>query len=269
MGDHGHVVPVAAVFEMFGFDFPHHVVEFFDGGTVHRGFKTAVVRLRYGDGRHFAGAVRQRVVGRFRAGDGQAHAARHRGQVRAFGHMGRFQPYQSRAQSRLRHVEQIFRVRSAERLHRLVGVADEQQSHATVAQCGEKVEAGECGVLEIVDDDEFRQVGRFGFVHGGRGVDHELRGVETVLVRICLVDGLVVFGAQREGEPPLHAQSFASFVERAVLVGSAGDQHVFEFRFRADLVHAGKHVAQLVGEGVGGVVHHHARPVGDHEVGAQ
>ena len=51
--------------------------------------------------------------------------------------------------------------------------------------------------------------------------------------------------------------------------GSAGDQHVFEFRFRADLVHAGKHVAQLVGEGVGGVVHHHARPVGDHEVGAQ
>ena len=38
---------------------------------------------------------------------------------------------------------------------------------------------------------------------------------------------------------------------------------------RSSSVHAGKHVAQLVGEGVGGVVHHHARPVGDHEVGAQ
>ena len=205
MGDDGHVVPVAAVFEMFGFDAPCHVVELFDRGTVHRGVQASVVFLGRLGRRHFARTLRQRVIHFLHAGDSEAHTARHRATIGAVGRMIRFETHQTRPQSGLGRIEQIFRVRSAERLHRFVGIADEQQAHATAMQRRKEIEARERGVLEIIDDDEFRQVFLLSLVHGRGRVDHEPRGVETELVRIGVLDGLVVFAAQREGEPPLHA----------------------------------------------------------------
>ena len=63
--------------------------------------------------------------------------------------------------------------------------------------------------------------------------------------------------------------AFMPLVERAILTGGTCNQPILEFGFCADLIHAGEHVTQLVGKGVGGIVDHHARPVGHREIRAQ
>ncbi len=77
-----------------------------------------------------------------------------------------------------------------------------------------------------------------------------------------------VFSAERERQTPLDAQPFTALVDLA-LACHAYDQRVLRFRLRADFVHAREHVAQLVGEGVVGVIHRHSRPVGHGEIRAQ
>ena len=111
-------------------------------------------------------------------------------------------------------------------------------------------------ILKIVDDQHVRNIGFLYARHGFGGVDHQLRRIETIFARIRRTDRLIVFLTQGEGETPLSAQAFATFVKHAVPAGRTGDQHVFELRFRANLVHACEHVAQLVGECVGGIVGH-------------
>ena len=51
--DHSHVVPVAGMLQMLGFDPPDHVIQLLDGGAVHGGSDAAVIwrNTVYGDTR--------------------------------------------------------------------------------------------------------------------------------------------------------------------------------------------------------------------------
>ena len=152
---------------MLGFDLPHHVIELFGRGTVQGRFHTAVGRhdtsIRIAGRQcfdrhrpryvpHFAWSLRQRHVSRFRACDRQAYASRdksaivvmHALSVRRVSNGLRaiifacgiqvFDAFQSRSHARLRLVEQIFRIRSAERLHCFVGIAHQQQARPAIMQ---------------------------------------------------------------------------------------------------------------------------------------
>ncbi len=287
---------------MLGFDFPHHVIELFGRGTVQGRFHTAVGRRdasiriagrqcfdrhrpRYVP--HFAWALRQGHVSRFRACDRQAYAGRdkraivvmHVLPVRRVSNGLRaiifacgiqvFDALQSRSHARLRLVEQIFRIRSAERLHGFVGIAHQQQARSAIMQGLKQGETSQRRILEIVDDQHVWNIGIPYVRHGLGGVDHQLRRIKTVFAGIGCTNRRIVFLTQREGETPLGAQAFATRVKLAIPAGRAGDEHVFKLRFRTDLVHACKHVSQLVGECVGGIVGHQSGPFGNSEIDAQ
>ncbi|MBY8967674.1 hypothetical protein KHP57_18450, partial [Algiphilus sp. NNCM1] len=73
--------------------------------------------------------------------------------------------------------------------------------------------------MKIVDDQHVRNIGFLYARHGFGGVDHQLRRVETIFARIRRTDRLIVFLTQGEGETPLSAQAFATFVKHAVPAG--------------------------------------------------
>ena len=192
---------------MLGFDLPHHVIELFGRGTVQGRFHTAVGRCdasiriagrqcfdrhrtRYVP--HFARALRQGHVSRFRTCDRQAYAGRdkraivvmHVLPVRRVSHgvraiffacgMQVFDALQTRSHARLRLVEQIFRIRSAECLHGFVGIAHQQQARPAIMQGLKQGETSQCRILEIVDDQHVWNIGIPYVRHGLGGVDHQL-----------------------------------------------------------------------------------------------
>ena len=207
MRDHSHVVPFAGTLQMLGFDLPHHVIELFGRGTVQGRFHTAVGRRdasiriagrqcfdrhrpRYVP--HFAWALRQGHVSRFRACDRQAYAGRDKRAivimyvlpVRRVSNGLRaiifacgiqvFDALQSRSHARLRLVEQIFRIRSTERLHGFVGIAHQQQTRPAIMQSLKQSETSQRRILEIVDDQHVWNIGIPYVRHGLGGVDHQL-----------------------------------------------------------------------------------------------
>ena len=205
--NHSHVVPFAGTLQMLGFDLPHHVVELFGCGTVQSCFHAAISgrdasiriagrqhfdrhRARYVP--HFARTLRQGHVSRFHACDRQAYAGRDKRPivvmrvlpVRRVLHGLRtivfacsiqvFDALQSRSHARLCLVEQIFRIRSTERLHGFVGIAHQQQTRPAIMQSLKQGETSQRRILEIVDDQHVWNIGIPYVRHGLGSVDHQL-----------------------------------------------------------------------------------------------
>ena len=85
-----------------------------------------------------------------------------------------FDALQTRSHARLRLVEQIFRIRSTERLHGFVGIAHQQQTRPAIMQGLKQGETSQRRILEIVDDQHVWNIGIPYVRHGLGGVDHQL-----------------------------------------------------------------------------------------------
>ena len=147
---------------------------------------------------------------------------------------------------------QIFRIRSAEGLHRFIRVADQHQLDAGIPQLLQEAHAGQRGVLNIIHNQQpgqaqrlhthrpvgiIRVIGDECLTHHTSACHQQIRGIQTVLPRIYRALGCNIFTAQRESQTPLHRQS-------RVLRHGVQETWLFVNAY-TELIQSGQHIAQL------------------------